>query len=69
MRSPSALGISVGVFALLVSIAGNLRRGDPHFISGMPDLLSLAVAWAAMFAAMRTLTSLPSSRDEPHRAS
>ena len=62
MRSPTVLGVSTGVFALVVAIAGNLRRGDPHFVSGMPDLVSLAVVWAAMFAAMRTLSSLPSSR-------
>jgi hypothetical protein len=61
MRSPSRLGVSVGLVAVAVSVVGNLRRGDPHLVSAFPDLLSLAVVWLAMFVAMRRLATLPPS--------
>ncbi len=52
----------VGVFAVTVSVAGTMRRGDPHFVSAAPDLLSLTLVCLAMFAAMRTLRPLEPSR-------
>lgn len=62
MRSPSVVGSAAGLFAVAVSVTGNLRRGDPHLVSLFPDLLSLTVVCLAMWVAMRRLASLPGAR-------
>lgn len=43
MRSPSVLGLLAGLASAGLSIAGNLRHGDPSLVSLAPDFASLLV--------------------------
>jgi len=50
---PWILGLAAGVVASGLSIAQNLRRGDPHLISGGPDLFGAMAIAATIYLAVR----------------
>ena len=58
MTAHLGLGVVAGLLAAGVSVAANLRRGDPRLISTAPDVMTavivgLIVAWAVWQAALR----------------
>lgn len=58
MTAHLGLGVVAGLLAAGVSVAANLRRGDPHLISTAPDIVTalivgLIVSWAVWQAALR----------------
>lgn len=58
MSAHLGLGVVAGLLAAGVSVAANLRRGDPHLISTAPDVVTalivgLIVSWAVWHAALR----------------
>lgn len=60
-------GIVAGLAASALSIASNLRRGDPHLVSAGPDLLAAIVVAALIYYTVRqsgVALSLGAGRDE-----
>ena len=53
MGSPTILGIIAGLAASGLSIAGILRRGDPHLVSPAPDLFGAIVVALLVYIAVR----------------
>jgi hypothetical protein len=60
MGSRWLLGIIAGLAASGLSIASNLRRGDPHLVSAGPDLVAAIVVAALIYNAVRR-SGAPSS--------
>jgi hypothetical protein len=60
---PVLLGLACGTVAATVSIAGNLRRGDPHLVSTFPDLAAVLVAPAVLLIAMLRMRGARLDRD------
>lgn len=53
MKSDAVLGAVLGALLAVVSVAGNVWRGDSHLVSVFPDLLSLLIAPAFLFIFLR----------------
>jgi hypothetical protein len=60
MGSRWILGITAGLAASGLSIASNLRRGDPHLVSAGPDLVAAIVVAALIYNAVRQSGASPS---------
>ena len=43
MSSPGIVGGAAGLLGAAVSVVSNLRRGDPHWVSTAPDVLTLGI--------------------------
>lgn len=52
-RAHLRLGVVAGLLAAAVSIAANLRRGDPHGLSTAPDILSALIVGLVVWLAVR----------------
>ena len=53
MGSPWILGVIAGFAASGLSIASDLRRGDPYLVSATPGLLGCIAVAALIYAAVR----------------
>lgn len=53
MRSDVVLGIGLGSLLAALSIAGNIRRGDPHLLSTFPGLIIAIVLPVGIYLLMR----------------
>jgi drug/metabolite transporter (DMT)-like permease len=63
MRSPWVLGIIAGCAASALSIASDLRRGDPHLVSAAPGLLGVIAIAALIYTIVRRSDSRGSGRE------
>lgn len=57
MKLDVALGLGLGSLLAALSIAGNIRRGDPHLVSVFPGLIIAIVLPIGIYLLMRRMSS------------
>ena len=53
MKSDMLLGVALGLFVAVWSVAGNVRRADPHLVTTFPGLLPIVAVPATIFVTAR----------------